>query len=172
MVSVLYLLDANVLIDANRDYYPLDRVPEFWNWLLEMSEHGIVKIPQEVYEEVVLPSPSRPDALVDWLKSHNETLVLGESVAVDLVAHVTAQCYGDDLTESEIGQVGRDPFLIAYALADIQGRCIVTTERSRPSRTRANRHLPDVATESDVDCINTFDLIRALDFRTDWRTGP
>ena len=24
---MLYLLDANVLIDANRDYYPLDRVP-------------------------------------------------------------------------------------------------------------------------------------------------
>ena len=31
--SVLYLLDANVLIDANRDYYPIHRVPEFWDWL-------------------------------------------------------------------------------------------------------------------------------------------
>ena len=35
-----YLLDANVLIDADRDYYPLGRVPEFWDWLLHQSEHG------------------------------------------------------------------------------------------------------------------------------------
>ncbi len=32
---MLYLLDANVLIDADRDYYPIDRVPEFWDWILE-----------------------------------------------------------------------------------------------------------------------------------------
>ena len=36
-MTVLYLLDANVLIDANRDYYPVARVPEFWDWLLEMG---------------------------------------------------------------------------------------------------------------------------------------
>ena len=30
---LLYLLDANVLIDAHRDYYPLGRVPEFWDGL-------------------------------------------------------------------------------------------------------------------------------------------
>ena len=171
-MSVLYLLDANVVIDANRDYYPLNRVPEFWDWLLEMAEHGIVKIPQEIYEEVVLPTPTRADPLVDWLKSHHGTLVLNELVAVDLVAQVTAQGYTDDLTESEIEQVGRDPFLIAYALADIQARCIVSTERSRPSRTRANRHLPDVAKGLGINCINTFDLIRVLDFRTGWRTDP
>lgn len=31
---MLHILDANILIDANRDYYPMDRVPEFWEWLL------------------------------------------------------------------------------------------------------------------------------------------
>jgi len=36
-MTVLYLLDACVLIDANRDYYPIARVPEFWEWLLEMG---------------------------------------------------------------------------------------------------------------------------------------
>ena len=33
---MLYLLDANVFIDANRDYYPLDRFPEFWDWLVPL----------------------------------------------------------------------------------------------------------------------------------------
>ena len=30
----LYLMDANVLIRAHADYYPLDRLPQFWAWLL------------------------------------------------------------------------------------------------------------------------------------------
>lgn len=50
---MLYLLDANVLIDANRDYYSIDRVPEFWEWLIHHGEQGTVKIPVEVYDEIV-----------------------------------------------------------------------------------------------------------------------
>ena len=43
MVNLLYLLDANVLIDADRDYYPIDRVPEFWNRLAVMAELGQIR---------------------------------------------------------------------------------------------------------------------------------
>ena len=170
---MLYLLDANVLIDANRDYYPLDRVPEFWDWLAAMGERGWVKIPQEIYEETVLPPPSRTDVLVAWLRNHREALLLEEQVQVDLVAHVTERGYADDLTDDEIEKIGRDPFLIAYlAFVDVQNRRVVTNERPKPSRTRANRHLPDVSREFNVLCINTFDMIKELDFRTDWRRRP
>lgn len=37
---MLYLLDANTLIDANRDYYGLDSVPQFWEWLIHMGQQG------------------------------------------------------------------------------------------------------------------------------------
>ena len=40
-----FLLDANVLIDANRDYYPIERIPEFWDWLAYQGRQGNVKIP-------------------------------------------------------------------------------------------------------------------------------
>jgi len=40
---MLYLLDANTLIDAKRDYYPIDRVPEFWSWLIFQGQQGINK---------------------------------------------------------------------------------------------------------------------------------
>ena len=40
---MINLLDANVLIDANRDYYPIERVPEFWEWLAAMGEQGLVR---------------------------------------------------------------------------------------------------------------------------------
>ena len=50
---MLYLLDANVLIDANRDYYSMTRVPEFWEWLVHRGTEDDVKIPLEVYEEII-----------------------------------------------------------------------------------------------------------------------
>ncbi len=168
---MLYLLDANVLIDANRDYYPVERIPEFWGWLLEMGTRGRIKIPQEFFEEVIYPLPpdDRPDPLVEWLRTNEDLIVLDEEASVDLVAQITEEGYASDLSDEEIEKIGRDPFLVAYALVDIQGRCVVTTEHSKPSRTRGNRKLPDVSRDFDVRCITTFDLIQELDFHTNWK---
>ena len=170
-MTVLYLLDANVLIDANRDYYPIARVPEFWDWLLEMGKLDRIKIPQEFYEEVIFPRPQKDkkDPLVEWLKTHKETLVLDEEAVVELVTRVTEQGYASDLTDEELIKIGRDPFLVAYALVDIQNRSVVTTEHSKPSRRRANSKLPDVCNDFNVRCINTFALIQELNFHTGWR---
>lgn len=93
---MLYLLDANVLIAANRDYYSLGR-------------------------------------------------------------------------DEEVERVGRDPFLIAHALRVPAQRTVVTTEVSKPTKQRANRHVPDVCRDLDVRCCNTFEFIKALDFTTGWR---
>ncbi len=171
-MTALYLLDANVFIDANRDYYPIERVPEFWDWLAEMGRLWRVKIPQEIYEEIVLPAPSRPDGMVDWLVDHKDVLILDEQVIVNVVAQVTELGYADDLTDEEIEKIGRDPFLIPYALAGNQERRVATHERSRPGRRRASRQLPDGCDDFDVRWVNTFGLIQELDFRTNWKTNP
>jgi hypothetical protein len=62
---LLYLLDANVLIDANCDYYPVKRVLEFWEWLVFVVQSGHAKIPLEVYEEI----RAGTDDLADWISS-------------------------------------------------------------------------------------------------------
>lgn len=165
---MLYILDANVLIDANRDYYPLGRVPEFWEWLVNAGNNGLVKIPIEVYEEI----KDGKDDLAVWSKdsSVQNALLLQEECDVSIVAMTIDTGYAPDLTDVEVEKIGRDPFLIAYARIAPDERCIVTTETSKPSRQRANRHLPDVCRQLAVKCCNTFELIRALDFRTGWRT--
>ena len=164
---MLYLLDANILIDADRDYYPIDRVPEFWEWLLVNANAGRLKVPLEVYEEVVAGT----GALPDWLTNNRASLELDEDIDPQVVNVVIAEGYADDLTDVEIEKLGRDPFLIAYALADLGNRSVVTTEVSKPSRIRANRHIPDVCDSFDIPIphCDTFELIRALDFRTDRR---
>lgn len=169
---MLYLLDANVLIDANRDYYPIERVPEFWDWLIAMGELGRIKVPQEIFEEIVLPRPKEPDALVEWLRANSDAMVLDEEVNVDLLVRVIDEGYADDLDDVEIDKVGMDPFLIAYALAFPSERFVITTEHSKPGRQRANRHVPDVCEDLGVSCHDTFYLIRRLNFRTGWNTQP
>ena len=113
---MLYLLDANVLIDANRDYYPIDRVPEFWEWLADAGENDRVKIPLEVYEEI----KEGDDGLAEWIKNdqNKEALLFDEDVDVSLVSRVTDDGYADDLSDDEVEKIGRDPFLVAHALAD------------------------------------------------------
>lgn len=167
---VLYLLDSNVLIDANRDYYPIERVPEFWEWLKAMGEAGQVKLPEEMFEEIVLPRPRDPDSLVEWLRVNRNAMILDEEAAQDLVVEVIDQGYASDLTDVDIEKVGRDPFLIAYALVCPSERFVITTERSRPSAKRANRRVPDVCSDLDLMCADTFHLIRSLNFRTGWKT--
>ena len=158
---MLYLIDANVLIDANRDYYPISRVPQFWDWLVAMGRQGRIKVPLEIYEEVIVGK----DTLAEWLNDNKNAMLLDESVTADLVANVVNRGYANDLTDDEILKMGNDPFLIAYAFADRNRRCIVTTEASKPSRFRANRHIPDVCDDFDILWIDTFQLIRDLDFR-------
>ena len=163
---MLYLLDANVLIDANRDYYPLSRVPEFWDWLLECAARKQTKIPMEMYEEVLA---GKDDELTRWLKGNRDVLLLDEYVDERLVAIVTDVGYAPDLTDEELERVGRDPFLVAYALSDPAERVVVTTEHSRPKRQRANSHLPDVCRDLGVRPCNTYEFIEELDFTTGWR---
>ena len=160
---MLYLLDANVLIDASRDYYPFRRVPEFWDWLIDRATQGQVKIPLEIFEEILA---GRDDDLTRWLNDNRDELLLDENVERTLVARVTAQGYAPDLTEEEVERVGRDPFLIAYALGDPEQRTVVTTEVSKPKKQRANRHIPDVCDDLDVLHCNTYQFIEDLDFTT------
>ncbi len=162
---MLYLIDANMLIDASRDYYPINRFPEFWDWLVALGERGQVKVPREVYEKVT----SGSDELSQWLKDNKDVLQLPEEPEIGLLRQVVSEGYAPDLTDAELEKLNEDPFLLAYALADARQRCVVTTEISKRKRTRANRHLPDVCGDFNVPCCNTFDLIRQLDFRMNWQ---
>ena len=159
---MLYLLDANVLIDANRDYYPLGRIPEFWAWLVARAMQQQVKIPLEIFEEILA---GRDDDLTRWLKDNRDVLLLDEDVDQARVARVLDEGYAPDLTEEEVGRVGRDPFLIAYAFDDPQ-RTVVTTEASKPSKRGVNRHIPDVCDDLGVLHCNTYHFIAVLDFTT------
>lgn len=168
---MLYLLDANVLITANDYYYPIDRVPEFWSWLKHMGVLGKIKIPLEIFEEIKDgPTNGEKDLLFAWLKqpANFTSLILKEDVDIKHLQDVTSIGYGENLTDSELEEIGRDPFLIAYARTN-NLRVVVTVEASKPSRKRQNRHIPDVCKSLGIRCCDPFSMTRILGFRTNWQ---
>lgn len=163
---MIYLLDADTLIRADNTFYRLNRVPQFWDWLRYQGTLGNVKIPIEQFEEITVGTGE----LVHWLKDEEtkEALLLDEEADPVLVAEVTLKGYGD-LDESEIENVGRDPFLISYGYAETTKRCVVTFENSAPGKKGKNRKIPDVCKDLGVGCRTLFDMIETLDFTTDWK---
>jgi hypothetical protein len=166
---MLYLLDANILITAANTYYGISRVPEFWSCLQHQGTSGRIKIPIEMYEEV-LEGRKEDDELLDWAKNdaNRAALRFDEASRLDLVRRVVRQGYASDLTDDEVEKLGRDPFLISYGLVDVN-RCIATTEVSKPSKRRHNRHVPDVCQSLSVKWCGPWELNRDLGFKTGWR---
>jgi hypothetical protein len=171
---MLYLLDSSTLITANNKYYPVDRVPEFWEWLTYKATNGQVKMPVEMLEEIKDgPRDGEKDLLFAWIQEDEikKALLLDEDADMVLVQQVVEKGYAPDLTDDEIEVVGRDPFLVAYALSKPTDRCIVTAEVSRPKAVRHNRRLPDVCGTLKVAWCDIFAVNRALGFKTGWRKG-
>lgn len=97
-----------------------------------------------------------------------KALLFNEDALPDYVARITFGGYVPNPTDDELVKIVRDPFLISYGLHDSNNRTIVTTEVSKPSRTGANRKIPDVCLDFDIRCINNFQMFRELDFTTNW----
>ena len=122
-------------------YYPLDGVPEFWEWIDHQATNGRIKLPVEVLDEVLAGS-KKEDPLLDWMTAHKDVLRLKEKVDPSLVNKVVTEGYAPDLTDDELIEIGQDSDI------DPDGREPATpapTEPSAPSfgRIVALGHWPE-----------------------------
>lgn len=162
---MIYLVDASTLITAHNTYYALHRVPEFWEWLRHHGALGTIKIPAAIYAEV----EDGNDALADWMAetASKESLLFTEPPVPGLVQAVSA-LYGSDLSEEDIETIGKDPFLVAAALADPNERLVVTAEVSKAGRQGANRHIPNICDDIGVQWRSPVEFLNELNFSTGW----
>ena len=163
---MLYLLDADTLITSSNKIYKMSRFMPFWAWLLEMAEMGKLKIAHENFDEIAIGN-KKDDPLVSWItqKEIAIAVALDEEVDVKLLAEVIAKGYATDLSEVELIEVGKDPFLIAYALKDPKNRCVVSFETSKTTQKRAKSKIPDVCKILGVRCVTIFEMLDELDFK-------
>ncbi|MEO5374549.1 MAG: DUF4411 family protein [Alphaproteobacteria bacterium] len=155
---MIYLLDANVFIEAKNRYYANDICPGFWKWMDGFVSGGNVRSIVNVRDEL----KKQNDWLADWVKSPNRApwfmKVDDEATQKSfqkIVNHVEAADFKPHAKPKFLS--GADPWLVAKAR--VLGATVVTQEVSRPGA-KSRILLPDVCNKFGVPCKNTFDLLR------------
>jgi hypothetical protein len=157
---MIYLLDANVLLEAKDRYYGFDIVPAFWEWLLaENVAHHIFSI-ESVRDELLAKS----DQLAEWALARGTTFFLSPDQAVvdklgALSEWVTKQSYTQAAVDAFLGKA--DYWLVAHAWA--YSGTVVTHERWSEKKSKVK--IPNACAGVGVPCMNCFELLRALGAR-------
>lgn len=130
---MLFLLDANSIIDAKDKYYAIDRVPEYWEWLLHHAKDGRLKMPFEIFEEVS-PGRDKEDPFYVWRKDSatSTALLLDEEADPVTVEKVLDEGYGFKLTDNELITIGK-------IHSSLRTRSRTQTERSSQVKSRLPR---------------------------------
>ncbi len=162
--SQLYVLDANVFIEAARRYYAFDLVPAFWNHLERLAVARQICSVDAVREEL----EEGKDQLGEWIKTSGfkEAFVSTDDAEVieayrEIISWVQNSTQFFDAAKQKFAD-DADGWVVAYAKA--KGSVVVTQEEYRPD-VRKRVPIPNICREFDVQSINMFDMLRTLGVR-------
>ncbi len=160
----LYVLDANVFIQARRRYYAFDICPGFWDSLLAYHDQGNVLSIDRIEGE--LRSFEGGDEIIDWMENAIPPSFFVSTGEPDTIASYSQiidwvneqprifQAAKDDFAR------GADGWLIAYAHA--KDSIVVTHESARRPNAQNKVLIPNVCHAFGIGCVNTFEMLRAL----------
>jgi hypothetical protein len=162
----MYLLDSNIFIQAQNQYYAYDICPGFWNWLDDANERGFVASISEVYEELARGN----DALAEWIRARRDgawfldvTDDQTQSSFGDIIQYIeSVDRYTRPHKNSFIG--GADPWLNAKART--MGCILATHEEYNEFSTKVK--IPNVCRNFGVTTRTTFDMLRELRASFEW----
>lgn len=151
----MYLLDANVFIQAKNLYYGFDFVPAFWEWLIHANLTGEVASVQKVADELRVGR----DELSEWAEERGEGFFLRPDADVATALNQVGDwASGQNYTPAAVAtflQIA-DLWLVAHALAH---DCIVVTHEIPASIIRKIK-IPNACIGLGLRCINPFQMLR------------
>ena len=163
MDEPVFLLDANVFIEAARHYYAFDLVPRFWDSLVEYASIGRIKSIDRVKRELERGN----DELATWAEEsfHDAFVSTDEDEVVQIYRKIINWVNSESqFTEEAKANFagGADGWLVAYA--KVKGCVVVTQKLSEPLSKRKVK-IPDVCKKGGVSFVNTFEMLRTLGIR-------
>jgi len=165
MGDPVFVLDANVFIEAARRYYAFDLAPKFWQSLAHHATNGRIESIDRIGQELLRGS----DDLAKWAKSRfSNAFACTDDEDVlhayrDIINWVTGQSQFLQAAKADFA-TSPDGWLVAYARA--KGRVLVTQEVLDPN-IRRKVPIPNIcrAPNVNVSFINTFEMLRKLGVR-------
>ena len=164
----MFVLDANVFIEAKQRYYGFDVCPGFWAALAWQHGQGSLLSIDRVRAEL----QGMGDDLATWAAQTMPDACFAATDSQDVVAAygqamqwVNNQARFTPAAKAEFAQVA-DGWLIAYARAT--GGTVVTQEQLRPDSQR-RVFIPDVCLALNVAYVDTFTMLRRLTTQFSWQ---
>ena len=162
MAQLVYVLDANVFIEAARRYYAFDLGTRFWDILNDHARDGTIESVDRVREEL-----DGEDELAKWadgsfrkaFRSTDDESVIASYREV--MVWVQGHTQFSDAAKADFARVA-DGWLIAYAVA--KNRVVVTHEVLAPDA-RRKVPIPNACNQFRVRWIDTFTMLRELGAR-------
>jgi len=157
----IYIIDANVLMQAHRLYYAFPICPGFWDFLLQQHRTGRIISLDRVHAEI-----DTGDALHRWVRSAAPTALFAstQNAAVGrnfgaLASWVQGNGQFTQAAKDEFARVA-DGWLVAYAQA--HPNHVVVTMEERADGAKKKVPLPNVCLQFGVRYTDTFTMIKEL----------
>ena len=159
----VYLLDANVFIEAARRYYAFDLAPKFWDELSRLADAGQIRSIDRVEHELERGN----DQLAEWVTTGSFPAFAStdEPQIIQSFAQIMRWVQGQPQFLSAAKTQFADDvdgWLIAYAR--VKGSVVVTHEVFAPDA-RRKVPIPNVCRPFDVAFVDTFEMMRQLGIR-------
>ncbi|MDR1295128.1 MAG: DUF4411 family protein [Bifidobacteriaceae bacterium] len=154
----MYILDANVFIQAHRAHYGLDFVPGFWDWLDRAHKLGMLASLDSVKKEL----DAGEDALATWEQSRGVMFLRMDPAAAPSLSWLAswAKSPSNGYTPAAVADFLRsaDYQLVAYAHA--HGHTVVTHEKAANPGAKKKIKIPDACASLQVPFLNPFTMLR------------
>lgn len=157
----MYLLDANVFIEAKNFYYRFETFPTFWEWLDTEQESGNLASIHPIYEELAKGN----DELSRWTKARKDSswfLAVDDEQTQQYFAEFAGWVMAEPFKEAAKEEFlsGGDPWLIAKART-IEAT-VITHESLFDPKIKKKVKIPNVCEAFSVTYLDTFDLLNKL----------
>ncbi len=163
-MSKRYLLDANAFIEARDRYYGFDICPGYWTALVQLHDANHVFSIDRIHAELM----EQDDDIQEWIEQQAPDTFFKQTkdqAVVDSFQEMVNWVFNEPqftpAARAEFASVA-DGWLVAYA--DVNDLVVVTQEEYAPEVKR-KVPIPNVCEEFEVEYVNTFEMLRALNVK-------
>lgn len=160
----IYIIDANIFMQAARSYYSFDIAQRFWDSLVDYANDGKLISVDKVFQEI--KAGREDDPLLLWSKDYFIEYFDTTQIAPIVQAYADLICWAGN---SDYSQAAKDEFMeddnadawiIAYAKAN--NGIVVTFEKTSSKKSKIP--IPHVCDEFQIEYCDTFEMLESLKF--------
>lgn len=169
-----YLIDANIFMQTERQYYAFDIAPSFWDMVKNKFLNGSFILLDKVYDELMAGADKKKqdnwDKFSEFFDSLKTKKLKGEKHIkeyADVMNFIySSSFFTDTAKHSWMGDKVADPFIIACAI-NTKSTVVTFENRKRPHKNSlpvTALKIPDICDLMDVKCIDLMTLFREIGF--------